>query len=144
MKTEETLRKKSAHYLPCFIKDCPKHQTCLHWLTGEQTQNQSLVITSVNPMNPNVKAGCCELYRENKTASYARGIMHLLDMIPYTQARSIKRRLIQTFTHKRYYEFRNGTRLISPTEQEQIARICQDEGWTGDIRYDGWEEDYLW
>ena len=144
MKTEETLRKKSAHYLPCFIKDCPKHQTCLHWLTGEQTQNQSLVITSVNPMNPNVKAGCCELYRENKTASYARGIMHLLDMIPYTQARSIKRRLIQTFTRKRYYEFRNGTRLISPTEQEQIARICQDEGWTGDIRYDGWEEDYLW
>ena len=144
MKTEETLRKKSAHYLPCFIKDCPKHQTCLHWLTGEQAQDQSLVITSVNPMNPNVKAGCCELYRENKTASYARGIMHLLDMIPYTQARSIKRRLIQTFTRKRYYEFRNGTRLISPTEQEQIASICQDEGWTGEIRYDGWEEDYLW
>ena len=144
MKTEETLRKKSAHYLPCFIKDCPKHQICLHWLTGEQTLDQSLVITSVNPMNPNVKAGCCELYRENKTASYARGIMHLLDMIPYTQARNIKRRLIQTFTRKRYYEFRNGTRLISPTEQEQIARICQDEGWTGEIRYDGWEEDYLW
>ena len=120
MNTEEILRKKSAHYLPCFIKECPKHQTCLHWLTGEQTQDQALIITSVNPMNPNVKAGCCELYRENKTASYARGIMHMLDIIPYNQARSIKRRLIKTFSRKRYYEFRNGTRLISPEDRNGL------------------------
>jgi len=144
MTTKEILRQKSAHYLPCFINECPKHQTCLHWLTGEQTQDESPIITSVNPMNAHVKAGCCELYRENKTASYARGILHLLDIIPYNQARNIKRRLIKTFSRKRYYEYRNGTRLIAPAEQEIIARICQEEGWTGEIRYDGWEEDFLW
>jgi len=144
MNKEESIRNLAAHYLFCFNKDCPRHESCLHWLTGQYADSELTVTTCVNPQNSAVKANMCIHYRENKTVEYAVGMMHILDDIPLIQARSIKRRLISLFSRKRFYEYRNGTRPISPEHQQQIAQICQEEGWTGEIRYDDWLEDYLW
>lgn len=144
MITEKRLREQSAHYLPCFISQCSRHETCLHWLTGQETTELGVNIFCVNPMNPDVKAGQCPLYRENKTVLYARGMMHFFEEMPGHMEQAIKRHLISLYTRKRFYEYRNGTRLIPPEAQQQIARICQEKGWTGPLRYDGWEEDYLW
>ena len=71
-------------------------------------------------------------------------MMHIFDAIPYPIARITKKRLINLFSRKRFYEYRNGVRPIPPYEQQQIVRVFQEEGWQGEIRYDGWKEDYLW
>ena len=144
MTKEETLREKSAHYQHCFVNECPMHEHCLHWLVAQHTQRTDINIVCVNPMNPGVKAGRCELYREDLSVKYARGMMHFYDEMTGIQERNIRSRLIYLFSRKPYYEYRNGVRLISPKTQEQIARICREEGWTGELHYDGWEEDFQW
>lgn len=144
MTIEEKLREKSAHYLPCFVNECPKHPTCLHWLTGQHTVKTGINIMTVNPMNPDVKAGRCDLYRENLTVKYARGMVNFFDEMTSRQEKNIRRRLIGLYSRKIYYEYRNGVRPITPLMQQQIARICQEEGYTAEPRYDAWEEDFQW
>jgi hypothetical protein len=84
------------------------------------------------------------MYRENQTASYARGMMHFYDEMTSRQERAIRRRLINAYSRKPYYEYRNGDRPISPEMQQNIARICREEGYTAEPHYDSWEEDFLW
>lgn len=144
MTKEEKLKKKAGEYLPCLINECPHHKTCLHWLAGQYGDPDATIIKCVNPYNPKFKAGNCCHYRENITVTYAVGMMHLLDEIPYHQARSIKYRLIKLFGRTRFYEYRNGKRPIAPEQQQLIEQVCREEGWMGEIRYDGWDEDYLW
>ena len=144
MTKEERFHEKSEHYLHCFNNECPKHLSCLHWLVSQHTVRTSINILSVNPMNPDVKAGNCEMYRENQTASYARGMMHFYDEMTSRQERAIRRRLINAYSRKPYYEYRNGDRPISPEMQQNIARICREEGYTAKPHYDSWEEDFLW
>lgn len=144
MNQAERLREKSAHYLQCFVNDCPRHETCLRWLCGQHTQETGINIISVNPMNPGVRANECEMYRENLTTRYAIGMMHFYDEVPGRLERSIKRRLIHLFSRKTYYDYRKGARPIPPEAQETIARISREEGWTGELHYDGWEDDFQW
>lgn len=144
MTQEEIFREKSEHYLLCYINQCERHETCLRWLVGQQSKKEAIVTESVNPMNPDVKAGKCPMYRENNTASYAVGMMHFFDQMTGSMERSIKNRLINTFSRKRFYEYRNGTRPIPPEDQKTIASICKANGWTGDLCYDGWKEDFAW
>lgn len=136
MNKEERLREHSAHYLPCFIDSCQRHANCLHWLTGQHTTADSVNIVCVNPVNPDVKAGHCTLYRESIVEKHARGMMHFFDEMPGKMERSIKQRLIHIYSRKRFYEYRNGVRLIPPTLQQQIARICKEEGWMANPVYD--------
>ena len=84
------------------------------------------------------------MYQKDEIVKYAIGMMHIFDAIPYPIARSVKKRLINLFSRKRFYEYRNGVRPIPPHEQQQIARIFKEEGWEGEILYEGWSEDYNW
>ena len=138
------LKQKANHYLPCFINECKRHNSCLHWLITPYVSGDTLNVMSVNPRNPEVNSNHCPFYRENKIVKNAKGMNHLLDEIPYNDAKAIKRELIRVFSRKRFYEYRNGTRPIPPKDQQHIARIFHEEGWDGEIRYDDWKEDYQW
>lgn len=144
MNKEESLRNHAKNYIPCLIDECPLHETCLHWMTAQYIEEQTHVITCVNPRYESVNTTQCKLYNEAYIVKYAIGMMHIFDAVPYPIARCVKKRLINVFSRKRFYEYRNGTRHIPPKEQERIARIFKEEGWDGEIRYDEWEEDYLW
>ena len=41
-------------------------------------------------------------------------------------------------------EYRNGTRLIPPALQEKIRDLFRANGWTGEVTFDGYVEDYDW
>ncbi len=144
MNKEESLRAQAAYNIPCFIHECPLHETCLHWLTGQYYGGDTHIVTCVNPNYPTVNSHQCTMYQKDEIVKYAVGMMHIFDTIPYPIARITKKRLINLFSRKRFYEYRNGVRPIPPYEQQQIARVFQEEGWQGEILYDGWKEDYLW
>ena len=144
MNKEESLRAQAAHNIPCFIHECPLHETCLHWLTGQYYGGDTHIVTCVNPNYSTVNSQQCTMYQKDEIVKYAVGMMHIFDAIPYPIARITKKRLINLFSRKRFYEYRNGVRPIPPYEQQQIARVFQEEGWQGEIVYDGWKEDYLW
>lgn len=144
MNKEESLRAQAAHNIPCFIHECPLHKTCLHWLTGQYYGGDTHIVTCINPYYSTVNSQQCTMYQKDEIVKYAVGMMHIFDAIPYPIARITKKRLINLFSRKRFYEYRNGVRPIPPYEQQQIARVFQEEGWLGEILYDGWKEDYLW
>ena len=144
MNKEERLREQAPHCIPCFMNECPLHGTCLHWLTGRYHTGEHHIVTCINPSYPNVNTNQCTLYHKDDIVTYAIGMMHIFDIVPYPIARHVKKRLINLFSRKRFYEYRNGDRPIPPQAQQQITRIFNEEGWDGEIKYDGWEEDYLW
>ena len=43
-----------------------------------------------------------------------------------------------------YFEYRNGSRLIPPTLQEQIRDLFREKGWAGEVKFDSYVEDYDW
>lgn len=144
MNEQEIFRQKAPHYLLCFIDSCPLHATCLHWLCGQEGPADEHTVSSVNPRHPDYGTDHCPCYREHQVVRHAKGMVHFFDDMPRRMETAVKRRLIGLYSRKVFYEYRNGIRLISPAMQQQIARICQEEGWTEEPRYDGWQDDYLW
>ena len=144
MTEKEVFSHKAPNYLLCFINECPRRATCLRWLVGQELQSNDYNILSVNPMHPEVKANKCALYREKKHVRYAKGMMHFYDEMTRSQEIGIKHRLIVHYGRRQYYEYRRGERLISPEMQAFIGQVCKDYGYTKELRYDGWQDDYAW
>lgn len=144
MTEKEIFSHKAPNYLLCFINECPRRATCLRWLVGQELQSNDYNILSVNPMHPEVKANKCALYREKKHVRYAKGMMHFYDEMTRRQEVGIKHRLIVHYGRRQYYEYRRGERLISPEMQEFIGQVCKEHGYTKELRYDGWQDDYAW
>lgn len=144
MTEKEIFSHKAPNYLLCFINECPRRATCLRWLVGQELQSNDYNILSVNPMHPEVKANKCALYREKKHVRYAKGMMHFYDEMTRSQEIGIKHRLIVHYGRRQYYEYRRGERLISPEMQAFISQVCKEHGYTKELRYDGWQDDYAW
>lgn len=144
MTKEEIFRKKAPHYLVCFIDQCPLHENCLRWLVGCEAPTDTLMLPSVNPRHPETGTEQCPHYRQEQYVNMARGMMNFYDNMPGRTERAIKHRLISMFSRKTYYDYRKGVRLIPPDIQAQIEQVCQEEGWTGELNYDGWEKEILW
>ena len=144
MTEKEVFSHKAPNYLLCFINECPRRATCLRWLVGQELQSNEYNILSVNPMHPEVKANKCALYREKKHVRYAKGMMHFYDEMTRSQEIGIKHRLIVHYGRRQYYEYRRGERLISPEMQEFIGQVCKEHGYTKELRYDGWQDNYAW
>ena len=56
----------------------------------------------------------------------------------------VRQHLIRTHCRTYYFEYRNGTRLISPAIQEEVRRLFREAGWKNDIEFDSYIEDYDW
>ena len=52
--------------------------------------------------------------------------------------------IIAMTNHTYYYEYRNGSRLIPPALQENIRALFRENGWTGEVQFDSYIEDYDW
>ena len=126
------------NYLKCFIDRCPQHEQCLRWLVGRPT------LTMVNPLNPKMGAGQCEMYRERRVVMMKRGFTQMFHEMPGYIERNVRFQLIHRLGRKKYYEMRKGERLIDPEAQQVIASICRSNGWNGPIVYDGEVEKMWW
>ena len=56
----------------------------------------------------------------------------------------VRNNLIASHCKTYYYEFRNGTRLISPAIQEEISDLFREAVWKEDVHFDSYVEDYDW
>lgn len=64
---------------------------------------------------------------------YAVGMDHLLDQIPYLEAKRIKQRLLMTYGKNKFYQFKRKERTFSPEDQQyirQVFRAYRSRGWT--------------
>ncbi len=144
MTQQEIFQQKARHYLLCYVNECPLHERCLRWLVGQEGDPGPISKVSINPRHPDIKANRCTMFQENVKVRYAKGMMNFFYDMPHHTEVAIRSHLIALFSRKRFYEYRNGTRLIPPDVQSVISHVCKQAGWTAELQYDGWEEDYKW
>lgn len=133
-----------AEYLMCIQKECPLCSRCLRYYAATRQSNNLHVLTVVNPSYHGVATEDCPWFRPNEIVTMKRGMIDFFHEMPGRMERSIRDQLIQLFGRTPYFNMRRGDRLITPSEQQQIARTCRQNGWQGELNYDGEVEDVEW
>ena len=147
MSVEKELLIKKAHegYTVCTIDDCPLRQQCLRWLVGQHVPNSASTYRCVNPHFEGVATASCPMYRSDQKVRFAKGMTHLFTSDMPRRVESAVRYGVIGLTNRTYYfEYRNGSRLIPPKLQEDICDLFRENGWTGEVVFDGYVEKYDW
>ena len=58
--------------------------------------------------------------------------------------RAIKNHLIHVYSRKRYYEYHNGTRPMTPDVERYVLQTLKNYGWTQEPQFAGYVEEFLW
>ena len=145
--TEQEIFKKEAEngYTVCFAEQCPLKEQCLRYLVGQQMPDTRSFYHCVNPRYQDVGTERCSLFRSSKKVKFAKGMMHIFNAdMPRRVEPFVRQRLIGKHCRTYYYEYRNGTRLISPAIQEEVRSLFREAGWKEEVNFDGYVEDYEW
>ena len=66
------------------------------------------------------------------------------DEMPRRVEPAVRQGIIGLTNRTYYFEYRNGSRLIPPALQEDIRNLFRTNGWTDEVEFDGYVEDYDW
>ena len=72
------------------------------------------------------------------------GIVTMYYNMPERMERAIKNHLINVYSRKRYYEYHNGTRPLTPDVERYVRQTLKSHGWTEEPAFKGYVEEYLW
>ena len=145
--TEQEIFRKEAEsgYLVCFAEQCPLKEQCLRYLVGQQMPDTRSSYHCVNLRYQDVGTEQCSLFRNSKKVKFAKGMMHIFNVdMPRRVEQFVRQRLIEKHCRTYYYEYRNGTRLISPAVQEEVRSLFREVGWNEEVHFDEYLEDYEW
>ena len=144
LKTRQMNGEVPNNYSLCIKGDCPKAENCLRHVAVEMMPAEVQRWSIVSPAYLAQMEGECPMYRSAEKVQYARGFVRMMSAMTVQQAHAVKESLIATFGMAMYYRMRKGTRLITPTEQETIYNLLEQQGVTERPAFDAYTEDYLW
>ena len=147
MKIKEELLIKQAKegYTVCYADQCPLHNHCLRWLVGQHVPTTRSSYHCVNPHFEGVASDDCPMYRNDQKVRFAKGMLHIFtDDMPKRVESAVRYGIIGLTNRTYYFEYRNGSRLIPPALQENIRNLFRENGWTTDVHFDSYVEDYDW
>ena len=146
--TQETTTKTTetvpTNYTLCIKSECPKAATCLHHKATQMMSVDTMKWSIFSPAYLAQMKGECPHYRSAEKVQYARGFVRMMSALTVNQAHVVKDNIVATFGMNMYYRMRRGDRLITPTEQEAIYQILEQQGVTARPEFDAYVEDYLW
>ena len=142
--TTKTSEKVLNNYTLCIKSDCPKAGSCLRHAAVAMMPAEVKTWQIVSPAYLVQVEGECPMYRSADKVQYARGFVRMMSAMTVKQAHAIKDSIIAMFGMAMYYRMRKGTRLITPTEQETIYNLLEQQGITERPVFDAYTEDYLW
>lgn len=138
-------RKAVQGYTVCYAEGCPLREQCLRWLVGRQMPDTNSFYNCINPRNQGVGTERCPHYRNRKKVKFAKGIRYIFNGdMPAKVKPYVRQRLIGKHCKTYYYEYRNGSRLMSPAVQEEVRSFFREAGWNKEIHFDSYVEDYDW
>ena len=140
----KTCEKVPNNYTLCIKGDCPKSATCLRHVAVAMMPAEVQKWSIISPAYLAQIEGECPLYRSAEKVQYARGFVRMMSAFTVKQAHALKDSIIATFGMAMYYRMRRGERLITPTEQEAIYQMLEQQGITTRPEFDAYIEDYLW
>jgi len=141
---EEIFAEKADNYEACFSTTCPLREHCLHSLLASYKPKDRLYITCVNLSNPQMQREGCPLFRKDEVIRMPVKLSTIYYDMPGRMERAIKNHLINVYSRKRYYEYHNGTRPLTPDVERYVRQTLKNYGWTEEPRFLDYVEDYLW
>ena len=132
-------------YLMCFMNHCPLREQCLHWQVGQHMPQNPPTCICVNPHGEQVATENCKLFRTTQKQRMAKGMEGIFnDDMPKRLEPAIRNELIMRYNRTYFFEYRNGTRLMPPAMQQEIRDLFRQHGWTQEVHFDDYVEDYAW
>ena len=141
---EEIFAEKADNYEACFSETCPLREHCLHSLLASYKPKDRLYILCVNLSNPQMQREGCPLFRKDEPVRMPIGLSTIYYNMPGRMERAIKNHLINVYSRKRYYEYHNGKRPLTPDVERYVRQTIKSYGWTQEPKFHGYIEDYLW
>ncbi len=143
-KTPQTSGEVPTSYTLCIKGDCPKAAMCLRYKATLMIPADVMKWSILSPAYLAQTEGECPHYRSAEKVQYARGFVRMMSALTVKQAHVVKDSIVATFGMNMYYRMRRGERLITPTEQEAIYQMLEQQGVTTRPEFDAYVEDYLW
>lgn len=141
---EEIFAEKADNYPVCFSETCPLREHCLHRILASYKPKDRIYITCVNLLNPQMQGEDCPQYRNDEPVRLPIGLSTIYYDMPSRIERAIKNHLINVYSRKRYYEYHNGTRPLTPDVERYVRQTIINYGWTQEPNFAGYVEEYLW
>ena len=123
----------------CFCSECPKHDVCLHYFTGQQIPDG---IVSGPAVYPNAyKGGNCAFFKEMRTIKAAYGFGPLYKDVKQKDYTVLRTKLKEYLGgHSAYYRYNRGEHLLTPEQQEWIIALFNQFGYTEDLAFENYME----
>ena len=144
MTREQIFAEKAKTYGICYSTICPLREHCLHSLLTSYKPQDRLYIDCVNLNNPKMQREDCPLFAKDEPVRMPNGLHTIYYNMPGRIERSIKNHLIHAYSRKRYYEYHNGTRPLTPDVERYVREVIKSYGWTEEPQFAGYVEDFLW
>ena len=142
---ELLIEKAKEGYTVCYVDGCPLCNQCMRWLVGQHVPTTASTYRCVNPHFEGVATDDCPMYRNDQKVRFAKGMTHTFTSdMPKRVESAVRYGLIGLTNRTYYFEYRNGSRLIPPALQEAIRNLFRENGWTGEVKFDDYVEDYDW
>ena len=100
-------------FVHCFNGNCKNANRCLRHQIIRFIPDTLWAVSIVNPARTS-PTGKCAAFMADTPVQYAVGMDHLLDQIPYLEAKRIKQRLLMTYGKNKFYQFKRKERTFSP------------------------------
>lgn len=143
-KKEALFAGKAQSYTVCYSQTCPLREHCLRSILTEYTPKDRLILNAVNLSAEKTQTQECPLYRNDEPRRMPCGLTSIYHDMPSRMERSIKNRLILQYSRKRYYEYHNGTRPLTPDVEATIRQLLKSHGWTQEPQFNSYTEQYIW
>lgn len=86
----------------------------------------------------------CPLFRNDEPIRMPIGLSTIYYDMPGRIERAVKNSLINIFSRKRYYEYHNGTRPLTPNVEQKVRQTLKACGWSPKPHFHGYVEEFLW
>ena len=130
-------------FVHCFNGNCKNANRCLRHQIIRFIPDTLWAVSVVNPARTS-PTGKGAAFMADTPVQYAVGMDHLLDQIPYLEAKRIKQRLLMTYGKNRFYQFKRKERTFSPEDQQYIRQVFRAYGVEDEPVFDAWQSGYRW
>lgn len=91
-----------------------------------------------------VPDGDCCGFMDDSPLRNAYGMDHLLDNIPYREAKEIRREMREYFGTTHFYRLKRKERCFTPEGQQYVHDLLRRYGVEGEPVFDRYEENFGW
>ena len=124
---EQIFAEKADNYGICYSAICP--------LRESYKPQDRLYTDCVNLNNPKMQREGCPLFAKDEPVRMPIGLSTVYYDMPGRMERAIKNHLIHVYSRKRYYEYHNGTRPMTPDVERYVRQTLKNYGWTQEPQF---------